>query len=143
MKKKYIICVGLIGAIIFTSGIAYATDLREELTSYLKDPSLDFLGHEFEKILFNKIQNGDNNFLEELKFVLEDIRTIPLQAKAMYKIFTQPPNIIAYGSLGSTFGLKTALGTSAFNEASVQIFNMSKNVKFIEVLKSLFKLLKI
>ena len=143
MKKKYIICVGLIGVIIFTSGIVYATDLREELFTYLKDPSLDFLGHEFEKILFNKIQSGDNYLLGELKFVLDDIRTLPLQVKAMYKIFTQPPNIIAYGSLGSVYGLKTTLGASAFNKTTIQIFNMSKNVKFIEVLRSLFKLLKI
>ena len=143
MKKKYIFCASLVGVIVLFGGVVHASDLKDELMLYLQDPSLDFLGHEFEDILFKRIQNGDNHFLEELKFILDDIKTMPLQVKAMYKILTQTPNVIAYGSLGGVFGLKSALGTTLFNESALEIFDMLKNIKFAGLIKSLFKLLKI
>lgn len=102
MRKKILILVIII--LIISSGIVYADELEEVLKAYLSDPSLDFLGRGYDKILF-----------KENLTLIEDIKTMPLQLKCIYKIITQEPNIIAYGTLGGLGGLKIFMGEKEFN----------------------------
>lgn len=124
MNKKLVVSMLIIGGILFLGGISYADELKESLELYLQDPSMDFLGHEFEKILFEKIKNGDNYFIEELTFILDDIKTMPLQIKAYYNILTQKTNMAVYGSLGFTYGTKIAMGAKEFGGMMVKLFKL-------------------
>lgn len=124
MNKKLVVSILIIGGILFLGGISYADELKKSLELYLQDPSMDFLGHEFEKILFEKIKNGDNHFIEELTFILEDIKTMPLQIKAYYNILTQKTNMAVYGSLGFTYGTKVAMGAKEFGEMMFKLFKL-------------------
>lgn len=129
MNKKLLISLGVVAGIIFIGEISYAEELTEALTLYLEDASLDFLGCDFEKILFeNQSRNGmyldDKEFIAKLKFIADDIKTMPLQLKAYHKIFTNKVNIIAYGTLGSAAGLKTALGGEEFAKMLIKIIKL-------------------
>ena len=131
MNKKLVLGIGVIAGICLLGEVAHAEELKEALTLYLEDSSLDFLGHDFEKILFNEIQNSrngmyldDNEFIAKLKFVVDDIKTMPLQLKAYHKIFTNKVNAIAYGSLGGLAGMKTALGGEEFSKMIFKIIKL-------------------
>lgn len=115
MKKKILISLCVVVAIVLASGVASAEELEEALKSYLQDPSLDFLGRGYDKILFK-----DNLTL------MEDIKTMPLQFKSMYKIITQKPNLVAYGTLSGTAGFKVAIGAKEFNKIALQILRLIK-----------------
>lgn len=143
LNKKVLVGIGIAGGILLLGGFTYAEELKESLELYLQDPSLDFLGHEFEKLLFEGIKNGDSHFvIEELKFVLQDIKTMPQQAKAMWKIIHQKPNIIAYGSLGTLGSLKAAMGAKAFNKAMWSILKSGKHLTVDGFYKTFARLLK-
>ena len=113
MKKKVLISLGLIGALVLASSLASAEGLEEALELYLRDPSLDFLGRGFDKILF-----------KEKLSMMDDFKTMPLQLKSMYKIITQKPNIVAYGTLSGTAGFKVAIGAKEFNKIALQILRL-------------------
>lgn len=131
MNKKVLIGLSVVGIALFASGGTYAEGLDEALKAYLADPSLDFLGHEFEKILFEESQHAfkgmelnDAEFLAKIKFIVEDIKTMPLQAQAYYKIFTNKVNILTYGSLSGVWGLKAGLGAKEFGNVMLKIIKL-------------------
>lgn len=129
MNKK-LISVGIIAGIILIGEVAFADELKEALKLYIADPSLDFLGHKFENILFQEsihAYDGKLNDLEfqaKLKFMIDDFRTMPLQYMAMKKIFTNKVNILAYGSLSGVWGLKECLGAKEFGKMMFKIFKL-------------------
>ncbi len=114
MKKKMLVSLGIVSIIILSGGIAYAEELEETLKVYLTDPSLDWLGRGYDKILFN-----------EKLGIIDDVKTMPLQAKCIYKMATQKPNMIAYSGLGGTMGFKAAVGARAFNKIVMNIIKIA------------------
>lgn len=131
MNKKLLVSIGIFSGLLLLSEVTFADELRESLELYLADPSLDFLGHEFEKILFDESQQAfkgmelnDAEFIAKLKFIIDDIKTMPLQAQAYYKIFTNKVNILAYGSLSGLWGLKSALGPKEFGNVMFKILKL-------------------
>lgn len=112
VNKKILLSVGVIGGILFLTQTGYAEELKEALEAYLKDPSWDWLGRKYDKILFEKLTTW------------EDIKTMPLQAKCMWKIINQPPNIVSYGSLGGLAGLKAEMGAKKFGEMMFKLFKI-------------------
>lgn len=109
-----LISLAVVSAIILLGGISYAEELEEVLKAYLNDPSLDFLGRNYDKILF-----------KENLSTMEDIKTMPLQAKCVFKIATQKPNMIAYSSLGGTAGFKISIGAKEFNKIVIKIIKLA------------------
>ena len=132
MNRRILVGLGVVGIALFVSGGVYADGLKESLELYLTDPSLDFFGHVFEKILFEEshhafkgMEFNDAEFLAKLQFIIDDIKTMPLQAQAYYKIFTNKVNILAYGSLSGLWGLKTSLGAKGFSKMMMQIIKLA------------------
>lgn len=132
MRKKLLVSFGIVGGLLLLvgGGIVYAEGLEEALKAYLADPSLDWLGRGYDKILFEDIKSvstgnlNDAEFFAKLKFVVEDIKTMPLQFRCMGKIITQKPNAIAYGLLGNTAGLKLAIGAREFNKIAIKMLKL-------------------
>lgn len=126
ISKNIITGALIFGAMILISKTAYADDIEKAINAYLKDPSFDFLGHKYEKILFDNIiktsEKGwsKNEVLSKLQFIKTDIKTIPLQTKCSFKIFEQ--NIGAYAGLGGLYGAKASMGTKAFNKLAKIMF---------------------
>ena len=93
MNKKLLISLAIVGGILLLSNISYASsydELKLALEAYLQDPSLDFLGREYDRILFEQINNAetlDGELLAKLNFMFDDLLTMPLQLKCMKKIF--------------------------------------------------------
>lgn len=130
MNKKVLVGLGIVSGILLIGGVTYADDLKEALELYLQDPSLDWLGRNYDKILFENIQKvstgnlNDAEFFAKLKFIIEDIKTMPLQLKCMKKIVTQRENAIAYGGLTWLGGLKMSIGEKAFNKIMGDILKL-------------------
>lgn len=129
MSKKLLVSLGVVGGLaLLTGGMAHAESLEEALKAYLANPKFDFLGHEFERILFENIQKvstGDLNdaeIIEKLKFMIEDIKTLPLQLKCLDKIMKQ--NAPIYATLSGIAGLKMALGAEGFGYLTLKIIRM-------------------
>jgi len=121
IDRKILIGLGIAGGLLLIGGIAYAEGLEEELLRYLNSDSFDLFGRKYDKILFESIRKAstkakysDEEIIAKLKFMIEDIKTLPLQAKCMAKIFDQNKNL--YGALGGTAWLKWSLGPENFNK---------------------------
>lgn len=129
MKKKVLVSLGIVGGLLLISGgMVYAESLEEALKAYLADPSFDWLGRNFDKILFEQITNvstgnfNDAELMAKLKFIFEDIKTMPLQLKCIKKIVEQ--NAPAYATLGGTAGIKIAVGSKNFGELLFKLFKV-------------------
>ena len=129
MKKKTIASLCVIGGLLFISSITFANELKEVLELYLQDPSFDLCGREFDKILFNKINSvseakefADTEFIAKLKFIVDDIKTIPLQAKCLNKIASQ--NALIYLPLTGLSTLKSAMGAKEFSKMMLKLFKL-------------------
>lgn len=121
INKNVLMGLGIAGGILLVGGIAHAEGLEEELIKYLNSDSFDLFGRKFDEILFRSIREAstkakysDEEIIAKLKFMIEDIKTLPLQAKCMAKIFDQNKNL--YGALGGTAWLKWSLGPENFNK---------------------------
>lgn len=132
MNKKLLLSLGIgITTFLLLDGISFADDLKQELLKYLESDKLDLLGREFDRILFQNIKEhqmapylNDAEFKAKLKFVLDDLRTLPLQAKCIWKILNQKENVLIYSSIGGTAYLKSIMGAKAFNEMLFKIFKL-------------------
>lgn len=130
-NKKIIISLSLAGGLLLVSNIAHAEELKETLEAYLRLDKLDLLGIEYERILFDQIlkvstkgKQTDIEIIEKIKFITEDVKTIPIQAKCIHKIITQKYNSIIYSSVGSIAYAKLNMGTKAFNNLLKEVIKV-------------------
>ncbi len=132
MNRKGLFGLGVTAVVLlFMNEFGFAEELEEELLRYLKSDKLDLFGREFEKILFQHTKEVSNppywddaELKEKLKFIIEDIKTLPLQVRCIWKMLNQKPNTIAYGSLGYASWLKTSLGAEAFNKLILKLLKL-------------------
>ncbi|NLY46815.1 MAG: hypothetical protein GX053_12640 [Tissierella sp.] len=124
MKKKILISVGVVGGLLLLSNISYADELTEVIEAYIQNPKLDFLGRNYDKLFFEALEGTNPTVLDKIKAVPDDFRTMIPQAKAMWKMFHQKPNMIAYSGLGGLAGLKAALGPKEFGEMMFKLLKL-------------------
>jgi len=131
INKKFLIGLVIAGSIILTSNVIHAEGLEEELIKYLNDDSIDLLGRKFEEILFQNTKEAhipmklsDDELKAKLKFMLEDIKTLPLQAKCLWKIINQKPNALIYGLVSGNSYLKLTLGEKAYKNLIFRLFRL-------------------
>jgi len=131
IDRKILIGLGIAGGLLLIGGIAYAEGLEEELIKYLNDDSIDLLGRKFEEILFQNTKEAhipmklsDDELKAKLKFMLEDIKTLPLQAKCLWKIINQKPNALIYGLVSGNSYLKLTLGEKAYKNLIFRLFRL-------------------
>lgn len=143
INKKMLISLGFACGLLLIGKIAHAEELGEAIEAYVNNHSVDFLGRDYDKILFESLKNGDGNFfINELKFTLQDIKTLPQQAKAYFKILHQPPNMVAYSTMGGLYSIKSAVGAAEFNKIMLKILKSTKQLKGSGAAKSFLRLLK-
>lgn len=117
MKKKVLVGLGVIIGLVFIGrGITHAESLEEALKAYLQDPKLDFLGMNYDKMFFKLLEGEDPTILDKIKAIPQDIKTIPLQIKASWKVVNQEPNRFIYLNLAGLGGLKKFMGAKEFNQ---------------------------
>lgn len=128
INKKVLFGAGVIVSILLVSKMSIATDLQMQLENYYSNYSTDFLGRKFEKILFENILDAsikakqtDAEIIEKLKFILDDIKTLPIQTKCLFKIFTDEVNSLTYLGLGGTAYIKVSIGEKAFNDIVLKL----------------------
>lgn len=132
MNKKLLLTLGTaITTFLLLDEVSFADELKQELIKYLNSDKVDFLGKEFETILFKNIREvqtppflNDAELKAKLRFIIEDLKTLPLQAKCLVKIINQEPNALVYGTLSGTAYLKTIMGAEAFNKMLFKIFKL-------------------
>lgn len=112
MNKKLLVSILIISVILFLGGISHAEELSESLKEYLANPSFDFLGHKYEKILF------ENN-----PTIIDDIKTMSLQLKCTRKIIVE--NYPTYMALGGLYGLKITLDPKEFGEMMFKLLKLA------------------
>lgn len=123
-NKKILINSMIIVGLLFITKSIFAEGTDEAIRAYLADDMFDLLGHDYEKILFNGINNIPNSnymekFIKKVKFIPTDIKTFPLQAKATFKVFED--NVGIYAAMGGVYGAKASMGAKAFGELATKM----------------------
>lgn len=125
MIKKLLIGLGIgITTFFLIDKVIYADGLEKELIRYLESNKLDFLGRNFDKIFFNTLYGENPTALDKLKAIPEELKTLPLQSKCLWKIVNQKPNALTYGTISGLAGLKIELGSEAFNKLMLKVLRV-------------------
>lgn len=128
ISKKLVIGLGVGAGIVLLSQTGCADNLQDALEAYYNNYTPDFMGREYDRVLFKNIidssikgKQTDAEIISKLKFIIEDIKTLPIQTKCLFKIITDEINAATYLSLGGASYLKKTIGAKKFNELIRQV----------------------
>lgn len=132
INKKMLISLGIVTtAFLILNEPTHAEELKKALEAYLRYSDFDLLGRKYDKILFQNIlepsikgKQTDTEIIEKLKFVIDDVKTMPLQAKCTFKIVTEKYNSMIYAGTGMLAGAKINMGAKAFNKLLIKVLKV-------------------
>lgn len=113
-KKIFFTTLGTI--ILGITGFVFADDVKESIEAYLYLNEFDFMGKEFETMLFNALNEYPKN---ELHALWCDIKTMPIQLQCFDKILSE--NLFVYAPTTFFLLLKKVMPAKKFSSILFKI----------------------
>ena len=113
-KKIFLITLSITTLAI--TNLVFAEEIKESLELYLELNDFDFMGKEFEEVLFNVLENISQN---ELQVLWNDIKTMPIQLKCIDKVVSD--NSFIYAPISFLSILKATLPAKAFKTIMLKV----------------------